>query len=98
MSDKVTLSTFPASELQALALLYVQNQNLSGLTPEEIYDKYRDAYKRIHDHKQKPVLNRVVVMEYFFFSLSFRFSHLLFVAYRYIIVPCRYFVNDFLSL
>lgn len=59
MSDKVTLSTFPASELQALALLYVQNQNLSGLTPEEIYDKYRDAYKRIHDHKQKPVLNRV---------------------------------------
>ena len=49
MSDKVSLNTFPASETQALALLYVQNQDLSGLTPEEIYEKYRDAYERIHD-------------------------------------------------
>ena len=53
------MAEFPNSEIEALALLYVQNQDLSGLTPEEIYDKYRDAYKRSHDHKQKPVLNRI---------------------------------------
>lgn len=53
------MAEFPNSEIEALALLYVQNQDLSGLTPEEIYDKYRDAYKRIHDHKQKHVINRV---------------------------------------
>lgn len=49
MSDKVSFNTFPSTESQALALLYVQNQDLSGLTPEEIYDKYRDAYERIHN-------------------------------------------------
>lgn len=52
MSDKVTLNTFPASEIQALALLYVRNQDLSGLSPEEVYDKYRDAYERINKQKR----------------------------------------------
>ena len=52
MSDKAILNAFPASELQALALLYVQNQNLSGLSPEEIYDKYRDAYERIGKYRR----------------------------------------------
>ena len=53
MSDKVSFNTFPSTESQALALLYVQKQDLSGLTPEEIYDKYRDAYERICKHKTK---------------------------------------------
>lgn len=52
MSDKVTLNTFPASEIQALALLYVRNQDLSGLSPEEVYDKYRDAYERIGKYRR----------------------------------------------
>ena len=52
MSDKVTLNTFPASEIQALALLYIRNQDLSGLSPEEVYDKYRDAYERINKQKR----------------------------------------------
>lgn len=55
MSDKTTLNTFPASELQALALLYVQNQDLSGLSPEEVYDKYRDAYERIGKYRRDKV-------------------------------------------
>ena len=54
MPDNI-LNTFPASEAQALALLYVQNQDLSGLTPEEIYDKYRDAYECIYKHKSGKV-------------------------------------------
>ena len=55
MSDKVTLNTFPASEIQALALLYVRNQDLSGLSPEEVYDKYRDAYDRINKQRRASI-------------------------------------------
>ena len=44
MSDKTDLYTFPSSEFEALALLYIQNQDLSGLTPEKVYDKYHEAY------------------------------------------------------
>ena len=46
MSD-TNLRTFPCDEREALAMLYVQNQDLTGLTPEEIYDKYCDAYEKI---------------------------------------------------
>lgn len=47
MSDKVNLSTFPSSRVSALAMLYLQNQDLSNVTPEEIVDKYNEAYARI---------------------------------------------------
>lgn len=53
MSDKVSLNTFPSTESQALALLYIQKQDISGLTPEEFYDKYRDAYERIRKCKKR---------------------------------------------
>jgi len=48
MSDKVNLSTFPSSRVSALAMLYLQNQDLSNVTPEEIVDKYNEAYARIN--------------------------------------------------
>lgn len=38
---------FPKDEIEALTLLYLQNLNLSGLAPEEIFEKYQDAYQRI---------------------------------------------------
>lgn len=46
MSD-VSLKTFPSSSSEALALIYVQNQELSGKTPEEICEMYWEAYFRI---------------------------------------------------
>jgi hypothetical protein len=53
MSDSVELSTFPQSKYEALAMLYLQNQNLSGLTPGEILDKYDEAYDKIRlRHKE----------------------------------------------
>ena len=62
MSDKTNLYTFPSSEFEALALLYIQNQDLSGLTPEEVYDKYHEAYNKIRDRyktkRQEARLNR----------------------------------------
>lgn len=42
--SEINLSSFLANDQEAIAFLYVQNQDLSGLSPEEIYDKYRDAY------------------------------------------------------
>ena len=52
MSD-TNLRTFPCDEREALAMLYVQNQDLTVLTPEEIYDKYCDAYEKIKNHARE---------------------------------------------
>lgn len=41
------LRAFPASNVEALAYLYVQNQDLTGLSPEEIWELYNDACNRI---------------------------------------------------
>lgn len=47
MPNEVNLSTFPETEYEALALLYVQNQDLSDATPEEIYNLYFDAKQKM---------------------------------------------------
>lgn len=44
----VSLRTFPESTSEALAMLYLQSQNLTGKTPEEICEMYWDAYYRIY--------------------------------------------------
>lgn len=50
MSD-MQFSTFPGSKTEALALLYVQSQDLSGKTPKDILDMYDNAYEEIRQHK-----------------------------------------------
>lgn len=46
--------TFPDSELEALAYLYVKSQDLSGKSPSEIHTMYREAYYEItKDHCAK---------------------------------------------
>ncbi len=57
MSDQSTFKTFPSTEDEALALLYLHHQDLTGLSPEEVYVKYRDAYIRFHKCKTSPSLN-----------------------------------------
>lgn len=46
MSD-VSLNTFPTSKYSALTMLYLQNQDLSNLSPEELLDKYDEVYEKI---------------------------------------------------
>ena len=53
MSNDIHFSTFPSNECQALAMLYIQSLDLSNLSPEDIYDKYRDAYERIRNHRKE---------------------------------------------
>lgn len=46
-NDKVTLDTFPSTKTEALAMLYLQNQDLSSLTPENLVTKYNETYNKI---------------------------------------------------
>lgn len=48
-----TLKTFPASKFEALALLYIQKQDLSGISPEQLLDMYEDAYQKIKDRNRE---------------------------------------------
>lgn len=45
--EKISLSAFPSDRRDALAILYLQNQDLSGKTPEVIADMYDEAWGRI---------------------------------------------------
>lgn len=48
-----TNRTFPETETEALAMLYVQNQDLTGITPEGLLYMYRDAYQKIKAHRRE---------------------------------------------
>lgn len=53
MSDNV-LHAFPSNESEALAFLYVQQQNLSWKTSAELHTMYQEAYYEIlKDHHEK---------------------------------------------
>lgn len=44
------MSEFPNGARSALTMLYLQNQNLSALTPTELTDKYFEVYNEIDSH------------------------------------------------
>lgn len=43
------LRTFPDSYVEALTMLYLERQDLSGKTPEELVELYMKTYSRISD-------------------------------------------------
>lgn len=51
--EDIKLKVFPKDESEALAMLWLQNQDLSNATPEELLDKYQDAYNKIREHKKQ---------------------------------------------
>lgn len=48
-----TLKSFPSNEAEALAMLWLQNQDLSNATSESLFDKYQDAYDKIKERKKQ---------------------------------------------
>lgn len=52
MADNI-FKTFPETETEALAMLYVQKQDLSEVTPESLLDMYQDAYQRIKAYRKE---------------------------------------------
>lgn len=53
MKGTIGLGIFPNIRFDTLTLLYLQNQDLTGLTPEQVLDKYDEAYDRIRNHYQE---------------------------------------------
>lgn len=52
---------FPNSKEEALALIYVKSQDLSGKTPEEILALYEEAKKRIAEEESKDSFGAQVI-------------------------------------
>lgn len=46
-------SIFPSSKQEALAMAYVQAQDLSGKSPEEVLEIYDSAYEKIVDKSRE---------------------------------------------
>lgn len=49
MGNNIELSTFPSTTAEALAILYLQKQDLSNASQNEIAEKYWEAYNIIRD-------------------------------------------------
>ena len=49
------MSDFPKSDLEALAMLYTEAQDLAGKTPEEVAMIYFEAYRAIRNHVGKTI-------------------------------------------
>ncbi len=50
-------STFPSSRIDALTMLYLEKQDLSNISPEELLDKYDEVYEQISSHSDKKGYN-----------------------------------------
>ncbi|KAB2444955.1 hypothetical protein [Bacillus luti] len=49
MANNVDLNTFPSTKTQALTMLYLQNQDLTGKTPSELVDLYISVTEEIRE-------------------------------------------------
>lgn len=49
MANDVSLSTFPSNRTEALAMLYLNNQDLSNKTVEEITFLYMDTVLEVRE-------------------------------------------------
>lgn len=45
--DEYSVSAFPANKYEALAMLYLKSQDLTGKSPEDLAAIYTEAYQRI---------------------------------------------------
>lgn len=50
-----TSGLFPKNEYEAIAYLYIQNQDLSDKTPTEIYDMYHAALSELEKNRKDTV-------------------------------------------
>lgn len=49
MANDVNLNAFPSNKIQALTMLYLQNQDLTDKSPSEIVDLYISVTEEIRD-------------------------------------------------
>ncbi|RIJ64127.1 hypothetical protein [Rummeliibacillus sp. POC4] len=46
--SEIKLNTFPNSKADALTMLYLENQDLTNVTPEQLVDKYLEAHEKVN--------------------------------------------------
>lgn len=51
---------FPKNDLEALAMLYLQNQDLSKATPGQIFAEYKEALAEIESARDKSVNDNIL--------------------------------------
>lgn len=51
---------FPKNDLEALAMLYLQNQDLSKATPGQIFEEYKEALAEIESVRNKLVNDSIL--------------------------------------
>lgn len=61
--DDISFRTFPNSRNEAITMLYLQNQNLEGKTPEELAALYAETFTEVQNafyeiSKNAPVIIR----------------------------------------
>lgn len=49
MSDKIELNCFPSSKGEALAMLYLQKQDFTNLSPRNLVNKYEEVLEEIKE-------------------------------------------------
>lgn len=47
MADEIRLKSFPSSAAEALTILYMKNQDLSGMSPDDLVDMYLQVLKEV---------------------------------------------------
>lgn len=58
MDREISLYTFPDSKEEALTMLYLQNQDLSGKTPEDLIELYYVTYDKIKERNHEIRIRR----------------------------------------
>lgn len=53
--NEIKFSSFPSNYKQALAILYLQNQDLKGKTPTDLYQMYHKAMNEIDSIEEKEI-------------------------------------------
>ncbi len=52
------MAEFPSNRFEALTMLYLKNQDLSDLSPSELFTKYNEVYAEIKEARQKARYNK----------------------------------------
>lgn len=48
--SNLTSQSFPSNKLEALTMLYMQNQNLTLLSPYQLLEKYYETYEQLKSY------------------------------------------------
>ncbi|MDY2991753.1 MAG: hypothetical protein SOR91_09825 [Hornefia butyriciproducens] len=50
--------TFPSDPCQALAIIYLQNQDLHDFSPKQLYDQYQTIYNELKTYSKRQKADR----------------------------------------